>query len=194
MQIVGFITSIIGLPAAIWFIIKIIRPQKNLSWKETKKGITYLVAKTREINPNYMITFSGRGDILVSLILTELDNKYPLYTCLLRRNHNKEYLKPTGWSCFTTSKWEVFVPDEVDKLLDKQVLIIDDLTISGETIKMLINYLQEKGMNRGNITTMTLLSDESVHRTTYIPTISWKSVKISEYNGPWGKTKTNNMK
>lgn len=57
-------------------------------------------------------------------------------------------LKTTeSWSSFDTSKWTIFVPDEVIKSKDIKILIIDDLTNSSETIEKLTQHLVDCGVN-----------------------------------------------
>lgn len=74
-------------PSAVYFIYTKIKYRKNISWKKImKEGIEDLAQKVEKINPDYIITFSGRGSIVCSLVVTELDNKYPVYMCLLKED------------------------------------------------------------------------------------------------------------
>ena len=42
-----------------------------------KEGIEDLAQKVEKINPDYIITFSGRGSIVCSLVVTELESCAP---------------------------------------------------------------------------------------------------------------------
>lgn len=189
MTKLGWITTMLGGPSAIWFIISSIKNRKNISWRRVKRGIKKLSERVKVINPDFIITFSGRGAIVTSLVATELDNKYPVYMCLLRRRYNNLFLSPQNWSKFYTSKWVVYVPDEAITFKDKKILIIDDITDSGETIENLTKHLTSKGIVEENIFSMSLIANEDVLSRLHIPQEYWKKVKISEYNVPWGKTK-----
>lgn len=170
-------------------ILKKIRSKKYISWNEImKKGIVNLAQKVEKINPDLIITLSGRGSIVCSLVITKLDNRYPVYACLLKRKYNESFLTPDGWEFFDTSKWQIFVPDEILKFKNKRILIIDDLTCSGETILNLRQYLIEKGMSSFNLFSMSLIANTDVLSRLHIPQEYWKKTDNSEYNVPWGKT------
>ena len=163
MNAIGWIVTVLGGPSAVYFIYTKIKYRKNISWKKImKEGIEDLAQKVEKINPDYIITFSGRGSIVCSLVVTELDNKYPVYMCLLKRRYNKNFLNPQNWTSFDTSKWTIFVPDEVLNFKDKKILIIDDLTNSGETIEKLTQHLIKHGINNQNLFSMALIANVDI--------------------------------
>ena len=189
METMGLIATFAGIPGTVWFNYTAIKNRKEISWKKImKKGIVKLAEEVEKIAPDYIITFSGRGAIVCSLVVTELDNKYPVYMCLLKRRYNNSFLDPQNWTSFDTSKWTVFVPDEVLKLKNKKILIIDDLTNSGETIEKLTKHLINCGFRNQNLFSMALVANIDVLSRLHIPQEYWKKVEISEYNVPWGKT------
>lgn len=189
INIVGWISTILGLPSAIYFICTKIKYRKNISWKKImKEGIVDLIQKTEKINPDYIITFSGRGSIVCSLVVAELENKYPVYMCVLKKRYNKDFLNPLNWTSFDTSKWTIFVPDEVLNFKDKKILIVDDLTNSGETIEKLTEHLIESGISSQNLFSMALIANADVLSILHIPQEYWKKSKLEEYNVPWGRT------
>lgn len=189
---IGWLSTILGVPGAICFIISKIKDRKDISWREVKKGVTYLKKQLKKINPDYIITFSGRGAIVASLIIAEMDNEYPVYMCLLKRRYNKLFLNPQNWTSFDTSKWIVFVPDEVFTFKDKKIMIIDDIINSGETIEKLTEHLVKNHINKENIFSMSLVANEDVLARLHIPQEYWKKVNASDYNVPWGKTEIKN--
>lgn len=189
MTIIGWALTIIEVPGAIFLIYSKIKDRKNISWnKIMKKGVVDLSKKVEKINPDYIVTFSGRGSIVCSLVAAALDNKYPVYMCLLKRRYQDNFLNPQNWTSFATSKWTVFVPDEVLNFKNKKILIIDDITNSGETIEMLTKHLEDEGIDKQNIFSMSLIANADVLARMHIPQEYWKKVVISEYNVPWGKT------
>lgn len=192
MNAIGWRFTVLGGPSALYFIYTKVKYRKNISWKKImKKGVVDLTQKVKKINPDYIITFSGRGAIVCSLVVTELENKYPVYMCLLKRRYNDDFLNPKNWTSFDTSKWTIFVPDEVLTFTDKKVLIIDDLTNSGETIEKLTQHLIDYGISSQNLFSMALIANIDVLSRLHIPHEYWKKVEISEYNVPWGKTEIN---
>lgn len=189
MNVIGWMVTILGAPSAVGFIYTKIKFRKSMSWKKImKQGIADLTEKVEKIKPDCIITFSGRGSIVCSLVVTELDNKYPVYMCLLKRRYNNSFLYPQNWTNFETAKWSVFVPDEVLKFKDKKILIIDDITNSGETIDKLTKHLIEQGISSQNLFSMSLIANVDVLSKLYIPQEYWKKLDVLEYKVPWGKT------
>lgn len=188
MTLVGWIATIIGLPSAIGFIITAIRRRKTLSWRKVKKGVHSLAKEVNKLKPDIIITFSGRGSIVASLIVADLENKYPIYTCVLKGRSNDNFLIPNYWKSFITSKWNIFVPDEILNYNNHKILIIDDITNTGETIKALTEFLEKNQIQKEKIFSMSLIADKEVCKNLHIPNYSWKQCDVSEYNVPWGKT------
>ncbi len=186
ISFIGFCVTMIG------FIIVLINIKKNyktISWKKVKKGAHQLLKTVKEVNPDLIITFSGRGAIFANLMITELDNKYPVYTCLLNNNSNDHFLRPKNWSEFETSKWSVYVPDEILNFTNKKILIIDDITRSGETIEKLSDYLKQHGSSQKNLFSMSLMANQDVLTRIHIPQYYWKIINTIEFKMPWETNK-----
>lgn len=182
MAFVGFCATIISL------IIVLINLRKNfrsISWRKVKKGAHQLIKKVEEVNPDLIITFSGRGAIFANLIITELDNKYPVYTCLLNNKSNDIFLRPLNWNEFETQKWLVYVPDEILNFKHNKILIIDDITRSGETIEKLTAFLTQLGGSTKNIFSMSLMANEDILVRSRIPQYYWKIINTIEFRMPW---------
>ena len=187
-----FIFSIIGLPSAIYFIIIMIKGRRNISWRQIKKGTKYLAQKVEIINPDIIITFSGKGSIMANLVLSKLNNSYPLYTCILRESvQNRNFLIPEGWLEFNTPKWVGYIPAIITKFKDKEILVIDDITRSGKTIEKLTEVLVSHVVSSQKIHSMSLIADVHVLRDMEIPQFFWKQLKTDEYSLPWNKTRNN---
>lgn len=187
-SVIGFIFSIFSLPSAIYFIVKKVIDRKHISWKKVEKGTRYLAEEVETINPDIIVTFSGRGGIAANLVLSRIKNKYPLYTCLLKDSmHSESFLFPEEWIQFTTPKWICFVPNEILKYRDKQILIIDDITRSGKTIEQLTKALIHNGIPAQNIHSMAFVADFQIMKDMQIPQVSWKQVNTDEYSLPWNK-------
>ena len=189
MEILKNIMAFLGFGATtVSFIIVLINLRKNykmISWKKVKKGAHQLIKKVEEVNPDLIITFSGRGAIFANLIITELDNKYPVYTCLLNKHSNDQFLRPQNWSKFDTVKWSVFVPDEILNYKNKKFLIVDDITRSGETIDKLSDFLKQHGSTPENLFSMSLMANQDVLTRSNIPQYYWKTINTIEFIMPW---------
>lgn len=157
-----------------------------------KKGTKYLAQKVEIINPDIIITFSGKGSVMANLVLSKLNNSYPLYTCILRESvQNRNFLIPEGWLEFNTPKWVGYIPAIITKFKDKEILVIDDITRSGKTIEKLTEVLVSHGVSSQKIHSMSLIADVHVLRDMEIPQFFWKQLKTDEYSLPWNKTRNN---
>lgn len=193
-QLLSFISVIFTIATTLVALIHYFHSIKNFSWRKVKKGILCLKNMVQEIDPDIIIALSGRGGIVVNLLINELNNKYPVYTCILKSKLQKEFSDPVGWEKVSTSKWQIFIYPEILKMIDKRILIVDDISSSGETILSIRNILEQKGIPSDNIFSMALVSDKETHKNRHIPDYYWKMVNIDEYNVPWGKTIINNHK
>lgn len=192
LGVLEFIFSVIGLPSAVYFIVLTIKNRKHISWRQIKKGTRYLAKEVESINPDVIVTFSGRGSIAANLVLAQLKYKYPLYTCLLNDSmQDKSFLFPDNWIQFATPKWVCYVPDELLKYKDKQIMIIDDITRSGKTINELTDVLVSNGIPAQKIHSMAFVADFQIMKDMQIPQVSWKQVNTDEYSLPWNEAHNN---
>ena len=169
------------------------KERRNISWKDIKNiGIPCLVEKVQDLKPDIIITLSGRAGIVANLVITELGNKYPVYTCILKSKIQKKFYAPKGWKKVRTSKWNIFLCPNIYKMKYKRILIIDDITSSGETIEAIIQELVDNNISMDNIFSMALVADKETHKNKHIPDYYWRMVNIDEYTVPWGKTVINN--
>lgn len=191
-QSLSFISVIFTIVTTIGMIIRYFHSIKHFSWRKVKKGVLRLKRMVLEIEPNIIIALSGRGGIVVNLLINELNNKYPVYTCILKSKLQNDFFDPEGWEKVSTSKWQIFIYPEILKMTDKRILIIDDISSSGETILSIRNRLEQKGISGDNIFSMALVADKETHKNKHIPDYYWRMVNIDEYTVPWGKTVINN--
>lgn len=192
--IISSISVIITIISGIIGLYHYLRSIKNFSWKKVKNGVSFLKEIVESIEPDIIIALSGRGGIVVNLLINELENKYPVYTCILKSKLQKDFSEPSNWMKISTSKWQIFLYPELLKVSDKRILIIDDITSSGETILSIRDVLEKNNIPSDNIFSMALVADKDTHRNKHIPDYYWKMVNIDEYNVPWGKTVINNYK
>ena len=185
LQVISYIVTAISIPSAIGFLRHFIKYRKTISWKKVKKGAKVLIKKVKKIDPDLIITFSGRGAIFANIIITELDNQYPIYTCLLKKRYNDSFLAPQDWQAFDTTKWRVYVPKEVLDFTDKKILIIDDITRYGETINSLSEYLRNQGVSSQDIYNMSLMANKDVLTSIWVPQYYWRIIDTIEFKTPW---------
>lgn len=195
VNILSVISAVFTIVSMIYYFIKYLKSIKNFSWRKVKKGIKELEKTvTTKVKPDIIISLSGRGGIVVNLLINELGNGYPVFTCILKNKLNDSFLEPEGWIKMSTSKWQIYMPSDILQMKGKRILIIDDITSSGETILLIKKVLEINGIDADNIFSMALVADKETQKFKHIPDYYWKIVDIDKYNVPWGKTVINNYK
>ena len=193
-QALSLISIIVTLFVTSYQAIKAIHSRKNYSWAKVKKGIKCLKAYVLDINPDIIVSLSGRGGIVANLLSNEVNNEFPVYTCILKGKLQQNFFQPDGWMKVSTSKWQIFIPPDILQMNNKRILIVDDITNSGETILVIKNTLVANKLNGDDIFSMALVADKETQKNKHIPDYYWKMVDIDKYNVPWGKTIINNYK
>ena len=102
-QALSLISIIVTLFVTSYQAIKAIRSRKNYSWAKVKKGIKCLKAYVLDINPDIIVSLSGRGGIVANLLSNEVNNEFPVYTCILKGKLQQNFFQPDGWMKVSTT-------------------------------------------------------------------------------------------
>lgn len=95
-----------------------------------------------------------------------------------------------GYAPLETTKWHVLVPETLKLFSDKKLLIVDDLTMSGDAMLSLKQHMIGVfGFSDRNVMTCTLVTSETAVRTKKAPSFYWKAVEHHDFFFPWGKAR-----
>ncbi len=196
MDIVNIISIIIGLLGIIgtfYFGLKSLRLQRKLrrfDWKDVEAGIEELSRKIfNEFEPDAMLSLSGPGSIIANLLLTKTAKFVPLYLGISRKIDADDFTFEPQWSkSIRTTRWKTYIPDEIFKLTDKKIVVIEDTVITGDTMTEIVRILTENGIKRENILTVALFTTELATTSNKGPDVYWFKLPESNFYLPWGKS------
>lgn len=169
---------------------KLEREQKTFSWSHIITGVRDLAKKTKEFNPDVILSLSGPGAIVANLLMVESSNYLPMFLGLSeRKSAQQSFSKDIPYEHFIeTTRWKTYLPDSFLMLNDKKVLICDDCVISGDTLHLIINKLITCGFKKENIMTASLFVTHVALDTNKGPDKYWFEVVNSKFYLPWGST------
>ncbi|MFE3846179.1 phosphoribosyltransferase family protein [Thermoplasmatota archaeon] len=194
MDIVTYISIIIGILGIIgtfYFGFKSVYLQqkiKKYDWKDVEIGIEEISNKIfKKFQPDVLLSLSGPGSIVANLMLTKTAKFIPLYVGISKKINSKDFtFEPQKMKTITTTRWKTYIPDEIFKLNNKRIVIIEDAVITGDTLNKLVNVLIKNGIKRKNILTISLFTTELAVSSNKGPNIYWIKQKDSDFYLPWG--------
>lgn len=192
LNIIFGIITILGAGAGIYFGVKskyLERLRYRFSWPDIHTGIG-MIAK-RGINrfkPDIVVSFSGPAGAVANLAMTEAKQFLPFY-CLMILDKDNDVFSFTPDDCFAieTTKWKIFVPNDLLRRPACKVLIIDDCTVSGDTIQAVTQLLINRGFQKGRILTCTVICSQIAVNTAKAPDFCCYVVDHATFYVPWGK-------
>jgi len=99
---------------------------------------------------------------------------------------------PTNdWQVAETEKYYHYIPQALVNLLAKdkmaRLLILDDYAMTGDALKRIIDFFLERGVERRNLKTATLICTAAAREGKKLPDFYWHKTTYSEFYFPWGK-------
>ncbi len=196
MDLITFISimiGILGIFGTFYFGLKSLylqRKIKRYEWKDIEIGIEELSKKIfNNFNPDVLLSLSGPGSIIANLMLTKTAKYIPLYVGISRKINTKDFsFEPQISKTITTSRWKTYIPDEIFKLINKKIAIIEDTVITGDTLNELVKVLTKNGIKRKNILTVALFATELALSSNKGPNVYWIKLQDSDFYLPWGKS------
>jgi hypoxanthine phosphoribosyltransferase len=195
LEIVGYFTGIAGLGASIYFGLdnrRLSRLQNRFTWPDIERACRRIGATMRRPRrmPDLVVCFEGPSAIVANLALAIHDLQVPICIICLR---SRQTLKPyetenlPEYETLTSTKWVVSIPKQILAFSDKKIWIIEDAIITGDSLRLFMNYLLEKGFKKDNIsvsaivcTDVALSSDKGADDIHY-------AVDSATFWFPWGK-------
>jgi len=92
-------------------------------------------------------------------------------------------------SIIESNKWRIFIPDHLIQNSDKKLLIVDDITMSGDGLNEIISTLTKAGFEKANIKSSTLVCTSVAIASKKAPDYYWKKTEGTIFYFPWGKTR-----
>ena len=201
--LVSFCLTVIGTALTVWSIVYAIFTTKKHNKKEKQLStITWeqiLIAsneiskslKGESFSPDFIISPGQKGGIFAQLLMDDLDIVIPIFTGFLIPSDNRlsESIDEHKYLFCNTTKWNVYISKEVLEYKEKNVLIVDDLVMSGDFLHTIKQRLCTSGFNKKNIRFISIVTTDVAISTKKSPDYYWKKLTADECYFPWGKAK-----
>lgn len=168
---------------------KLARIKDSLSWKQVESGSFELLKKGDKVfRPDILLMTSGPGAIVASLAMIQLRRFLPVYTAILEDKRGTLFQHPPkGHIEISTSKWNMYLPEQLSDETDKRIMIIDDCVMLGDVHTALREYLQETGFLRENIFFATLVCSQLAIDSSKAPDLYSFINPHKDLFFPWGR-------
>lgn len=193
INVASFVIGILGLVGTLFFGLKsrqLVEKIRKFDWNDIEAGVKYLNRKVEsKFKPDIIVTTSaGSASIVASLFVSNMDKFIPFYCGISKRIDEDFTCEPKFEKFYTTSRWKTYIPDEVFQYHDARILIIDDVTLSGDSLAQLIILMVKNGVKRENIYSVSLFATDISITANRAPDLYWYHISDTHFYFPWGKS------
>lgn len=183
-DIVSLITGIVALVITLTNLIILITRYFacRICTVSRRKRLEKKIKRVSTFEPNCIVAPSRNGVEVAENILHNEKKSIPIIQALV---YDRDEWYDDGDEYLFTSKFVIRVP-KVPKKFAKRILIIDDVSITGETLLVLKNYLEKK-FPRINVRTCALVADNTGSKNTFVPDTCPKFVDTNTFRFCWRK-------
>jgi hypoxanthine phosphoribosyltransferase len=184
--------GVIGTAGTFYFGLKVIsleRQRYRFSWGDVESASAKLSAKCiRRFKADAILTFSGPGQIAAGLAMLDAGRLIPVYTIIdIYSEDGGRFPAIPGYIPIKTTRWKSFVPEALRGISDKRLAIIDDCTVTGDTLIELLGILQGFGFSRDRVITGVLVCSQLAVEANKAPDVYGYCVEHASYHFPWGE-------
>ena len=192
----GFFTFIgIGLSAiGIYLTLsgnKKIRDSKTIDWIQIHVGSRYLSKKIvkDKFAPDYILAPGPRSSIIAQEIANNLNEELPIFTGFVSKENLFNNALDNDFVIIQVNQWYLHLPLSVKSLKGKNVLIVQDWILSGESLEHIKKKLLELGYEEERIRCCAIAVTQVPLRRKHRPNYYYKVVDPDECYFPWGKAR-----
>ncbi|MEK7989415.1 MAG: phosphoribosyltransferase family protein [Thiotrichaceae bacterium] len=132
--------------------------QSSITWQQIIAAIDKLVVTVQNFAPDAMLCLDSKGGLIAELISEKMGKRVPIFvghryrikSTLVGKEFLLDYIERQ------TDRYRLFIPD-ITHIQGKKILIIDDYTITGDTLALLKRFLIEQGFHDETIKTLALV-------------------------------------
>jgi hypoxanthine phosphoribosyltransferase len=185
-------TTIIGFGLALWQAVRmeqLNRRNVNYNWPRFLAAVGHVVDDIRRsgFEPQIIICLSDRAAIFAHLIEKDLPSRIPVVTAVW--DHRGE--PPFELQGFVRigSGLEELLPEALAQHSLSGVLVVDDYTRSGRTMRAGVDVLVNWGFEPTNIRTAAVVTSKVARSTGYGPDFFDAEVEQVRFLMPWGRVR-----
>jgi hypothetical protein len=193
LNVISLLIGVLGIIVAFYFGIKSLRlsrEKRTFSWHEVERGATYLLRKAEEVfHPQIIMMISIESAIITGIAMTKFPRLLPTYLVMLENKTGRKFdptVIPKDHSPIETSKWNIYIPNQVCKEHDKRILIIDDRVLTGNIQREMRKFLESKGFKKENIMFISLVCASTAITSNNAPDLYYYKNPYEEFDFPYG--------
>ena len=146
--------------------------------------------KKEKFQPDIVYTPGAKSGILAELLSQKFTHEpFVAVGSLEWKDTGLNQIEAGNSSVFESTKWRILVPDIVLANKDRNILLVDDITMSGDGLQGIISILIKAGYKEENIKTATLVCTTVAIASKKAPDFYWKKTDGTLFYFPWGKTR-----
>lgn len=180
----GFLTLFFGLENK-----RLNEEKRRINWEDLLSLTKELKQKIyKKYEPEIFFSPCRRGATIANLMFLANDN-ISLYVGIREDLREKKKLKfqPKGYEIIPqTGKYNHYIPKSLLEETKSNLLILDDFTDTGDSLKSIVDFLLTKGFDENRIKTATVVCSETAHRGGKNP--NFDSITMPpDFYFPWGR-------
>lgn len=146
--------------------------------------------KGKSFEPDIVYTPGAKSAILAELISQKFTHE-PLVIvgCVEWKESGLSQFNIGHAEEISNNKWRLLVPELLIANSDKKILLVDDITMSGDGLTAIISILKKHGFKNENLQTATLVCTSVAIASKKAPDYFWKQTEGTTFYFPWGKTR-----
>ncbi len=168
------------------------RERETLSWNDVQLAADDLAEDIRKsrFQPQFILALNTRGGIIAEFVAQNMADSLPIVVGITEwRDFGYNAYDLKQYDSFETTKWRVSIPLTVYDNTDKNVLIVDDLVMSGDAMEEARKRLAERGFTKDAIRTAAIVVTDVAIKTHKAPDYHWRQTDSSSFYFPWGKAR-----
>lgn len=193
--IIGAFFGLVGMVITIWSQILLKKEKernKSFIWDDINPAAKKMIKKAkRGFKADVIYVPSFKSGIIVQLIKDYFDDYIPVIVgqaIPIKQyddNCSERIINIDDYYWVETNIWKVLVPKSLIRYKDKNILIIDDLAITGDFLQAITQKLIIEGIDANNIKSACIATTIAAVRDNTEPNFYSKVMEASEVSMPW---------
>lgn len=187
-------TTVVGLLSTIYYGRKSNQleiARKKIEWADMQSCASDMGSEIKKsFLPEVIYAPNLRAATFANLLSDELDRPIPVFVGIVSSKAGRRAI-PALQTCIAieTSKLFVLIPDSLLQFKDQSLLIVDDFSMSGDTLEKLKQMLIANGFVAEKIKTACMATTRVAVHSHKGPDFFWMQTPDDNFYFPWGKAK-----
>jgi len=143
----------------------------------------------KDFVPDVVFTPGLRGATFANLLVAEFNEEIPVVVGISIIKQDATVINLPNYHLIETTKWSVYIPEQLFAFSQKNILIVDDFAMSGDFLHNLSATLIARGFAKEHIRTMCVAVTKVAIKAHKAPDYYWFQAEEANFYFPWGKAK-----